>query len=118
MNNEVRKLVEHYKHSCFGNIEDMKIEMLNMEGSDEDKEKLFKQAIQIFVNDKNDIKETGIEELTDILIASIRNRMAKFCSDCQAWYIVGRENRPKKFCNLCNAVMHECQDHINETVHQ
>ena len=53
VNNEVRKLVEHYKHSCIGDIEEMKIEMLGMGGSDEDKEKKFKQAIKFVVNDKN-----------------------------------------------------------------
>ena len=70
MTYEVRRLIEHYRHSYIGDIEERRNEVMSMGGSDEDKEKLFKQAIQLVVNDKNEIEETGIEELTDILIAS------------------------------------------------
>ena len=53
------------------------------------------------------IEETGKEELTDILTACIRSRMAKFCSDCQtekqstviyamlAYMIVEMKNAPE-----------------------
>ena len=42
--------------------------------------------------------------------------MAKFCDDCQVWYIVGRENKPKKFCNICRAGMHDCIDEPNDGI--
>ena len=55
MNNEVMNLVEHYINSCIGDVEEMKTKMLGVGGLDEEKEKLFKQAIQFVVNDKNEI---------------------------------------------------------------
>ena len=63
--------------------------------SDEDKEKIFEQAIQFGVNDKKEIEETGIEELTYILIASIRNRMEKICSDSTLVYSWKRKQTNK-----------------------
>ena len=68
VNSEVKRLIENYIED--GDIEEMRNNMLSIGESDEDKEKLFKQAIQFVVNDKKEIEETGIEELTDILIAS------------------------------------------------
>ena len=60
-------------------------------------------------------EETGIEELTYTLIISIRNRVtAEYCSGCLRWYIVGRESKPTRYCNLCNIGMHDCQDDKKE----
>ena len=110
VNEDVRKLIECYRKSCDGIIEEMKDEMMKLGELGGDKVNILKEAIMFVVNDGIEIEETGIEELTDILIASIRNRMAKFCDDCQVWYIVGRENKLKKLCNICRAGMHDCID--------
>ena len=59
-------------------------------------------------SDISDINESDLEELADLLIASIRNRMAKYCCDCMCFYIVDREKKPRKFCSLCNVGMHDC----------
>ena len=101
MNSEVNRLIESY--ILDGDVEKMRNNMLSVGESEEEKEKSLKQAIQFVVNDKKEIEETGIEELTYTLIASIRNRVtAEYCSDCLHWYIVGRENIPTRYCILCN----------------
>ena len=79
----------------------------------EDQELVFKNAIMFVTNDTIEINESDTEELADLLIASIRNRMSKYCGDCMCYYIVEREKRPRKFCSLCNVGMHDCM--IEET---
>merc|ERR1712081_105333 len=74
----------------------------------EGQEVFLKDAIKLVTNDPIEINESDPEELADLLIASIRNRMAKLCSDCMCYYIVDREKRPEKFCSLCNVGMHDC----------
>ena len=102
------KLIECYNQTSDGDIEEMKNSMLSISGIDEEHASVFKKTIQFVTNDENEIMETDLGELADILIASIRNRMAKYCNDCSRCYIVGREKRPRKFCNLCNVGMHDC----------
>merc|ERR1712240_155743 len=50
-------------------------------------------------------------ELTTTLIISLRNKTtAEYCRDCSHWYIVGRESKPKRYCDLCDIGMHDCLD--------
>merc|ERR1712106_472189 len=67
----------------------MKKHMLDVSESWIDKEKAFKMAIRFVVNNEN--------------------RMPTFCKDCENWYIVGRENKPKLFCTWCKVGMHNCK---------
>jgi len=102
------KLIECYNHTPDGDVEEMKAAMIGLSGIGDDYATVFKRAIQFVTNDEKEIEETELGVLADILIASIRNRMAKYCNDCKYWYIVGRDKRPRKFCNLCNVGMHDC----------
>ena len=109
MNSEVKRLIESY--IIHGDEEEMRKNMQSVGESEEENEKSLKQAIQFVDNNKKEIEETGIEQLTFMLIVSIRNRVTvEYWSDCLSWYIVGREGKPTRYCNLCNIGMHDCQD--------
>jgi len=104
---KIRKFIECYQQSDEGDIEVAKNAMLKLYEL-ESQESILKEAIKFVTNDPIEINESDPEELADLLIASIRNRMAKQCSDCMCYYIVDREKRPKRFCSLCNVGMHDC----------
>ena len=104
---KIRKLIECYQQTDEGDIEEGKNAMLKLYKL-ENQVLILKNAITFVTNDHIDINESEPEDLADLLIASIRNRMAKQCSDCMCYYIVDREKRPRKFCSLCNVGMHDC----------
>ena len=106
-NQRIRKFIECYQQNEEGDIEEAKNAMLKLYKL-EGQEAILKEAISFVINDHIEIDESGPEGLADLLIASIRNRMANLCSDCECYYIVDREKRPKKFCSLCNVGMHDC----------
>ena len=109
MNSEVKRLIGSYIVN--GDMEEMRKNMQSVGESEEENKKSLKQAIQFVDNNKEEIEETGIEELTCMLIVSIRNKItAEYCSDCLHWYIVGRESKPTRYCNLCDMGMHDCRD--------
>ena len=111
---KIRKFIECYQQSEEGDIEEAKNAMLKLYKS-EGQEVILKGAITFVINDHIEIDESGPEGLADLLIASIRNRMANLCSDCECYYIVDREKRPKKFCSLCNVGMHDCSIESTDT---
>ena len=113
---KIRKYIECYQQSEEGDIEIAKNAMLDLYKL-EGQVVILKEAITFVTNDPIEIEidESDPEELADILIASIRNRMAKLCSDCDCYYIVDREKKPKKFCSLCNVGMHDCSIESTDT---
>ena len=109
VNDEVKKLIGCYVVN--GVVWEMKEDMQDVEKSEEENTKFLKQAIQFVNNNKEEIEEKGIEELTSTLINSLRNKTtAEYCRDCSHWYIVGRESKPKRYCDLCDIGMHDCRD--------
>ena len=97
MNSEVKKLIGCYVVN--GVVWEMKDNMQDVGKSEEENTKFLKQAIQFVNNNKEEIEEKGIEELTSTLIISLRNKTtAEYCRDCSHWYIVGRESKPKRYC--------------------
>ena len=61
-----------------------------------EKTEVFKLAIKYITNDKTEIDTTDLGELTEILIAAIKNKTSTYCEDCKKWYVVGRKDEPKK----------------------
>ena len=109
MNSEVKKLIGCYVVN--GVDWEMRDNMQEVGKSEEENTKLLKQAIQFVNNNKEEIEEKGIDELTCTLIISLRNKTtAEYCRDCSHWYIVGRESKPKRYCDLCDIGMHDCRD--------
>ena len=111
-NMDTRKLIDCYNPII--DLEMMKKHILEASESWRDKERKYKTAIKFVMNDGLDIKETDIGELAGMLLAAIVNRTPTFCNDCNKWYIVGRENKPKITCSGCNAGMHDCKKDVND----
>ena len=111
-NMDTRKLIDCYNPII--DLEMMKKHILEASESWRDKERKYKTAIKFVMNDRLDIKETDIGELAGMLLAAIVNRTPTFCNDCNKWYIVGRENKPKITCSGCNAGMHDCKKYVND----
>ena len=81
VNSEVKRLIGSYVVNRV--MEEMRKNMQSVGKSEEENTKFLKQAIQFVDNNKEEIEETGIEELTCMLIVSIRNKItAEYCSDC------------------------------------
>ena len=81
--------------------------MLDHGGYDKDTIPIYKLAIKYVANSEEEINEMDIGELAEILIAAIKNRLMKHCEDCEKWYIVGKENKPKKTCVICKVGQHD-----------
>ena len=73
--------------------------MLDISGQGNDGISIYKQTIKFVTNDDTEIKETDIEELAEILIAALKNKMTKYCEDCCKKYVVERGDKPKKSVN-------------------
>merc|ERR1712240_400774 len=69
MNSEVQKLIGCYVVN--GVVWEMRDNMQEVGKSEEENTKLLKQAIQFVNNNKEEIEEKGIEDLTSILIKSL-----------------------------------------------
>merc|ERR1712228_317942 len=109
MNSEVKKLIGCYVVN--GVVWEMRENMQDVGKSEEENTKFLKQTIQFVNNNKEEIEEKGIENLTTTLIIYLRNKTtAEYCRDCSHWYIVGRESKPKRYCGLCDIGMHDCLD--------
>merc|ERR1711915_1066989 len=109
MNSEVKKLIGCYVVN--GVVWEMKDNMQDVGKSEEENKKFLKQVIQFVNNNKEAIEVKEIEDLTSMLIKSLRNKTtAEYCRDCSHWYIVGRESKPKRYCALCDIGMHDCLD--------
>lgn len=110
----VQKLIDCYNPLYENDIETIKKDMLNHSGYDKDTIPIYKLAINYVTNLEEEINETDIGELAEILIAAIKNRSTKHCEDCKKWYIVGKENKPKKTCVICKVGQHDCGDETND----
>ena len=111
----IRKLIECYHLMNENDIELIKKHMLDCSGYGNENIKIYKLAIEFITNnEKEEINETDIGELAEILIAAIKNRMAKHCEDCKNWYIVDRKDKPKNFCVMCKVGQHDCLPENNE----
>ena len=67
--------------------------------------------------DEKELKGKGIEELREILIREIENRMPKHCKICNDWYVVKLQDRPEIHCMWCKVGIHDCIE-INEEIGQ
>ena len=112
----VLKLIDCFNALFENDIELIKRHMLDHSGYDKDTIPIYKLAIKYVTNSEEEINETDIGELAEILIAAIKNRMIKHCEDCEKWYIVGNENKPKKTCVICKVGQHDCGTETNDII--
>ena len=81
----IKKLIECYNPIIIGDIKMMKKHMFEESDWWENKEEMFKSAINFVINNEDVIEETDLSVLAEMLLAAIGNRMAKFCNDCTNW---------------------------------
>ena len=112
----VGKLIECFNAMFENDVELIKKHMLDHSGYGKDSIPIYKLAIKYVTNSDEEINETDIGELAEILIAAIKNRMTKHCEDCGKWYMVGRGNKPKKTCVMCKVGQHDCVTETNDTI--
>jgi hypothetical protein len=105
----IKKLLECFNPLIENEIEQMKKHMFEYSGYELDNILTYKSAIEFVTNnDKDDITETDLGELAEILIAAIKNRMTKYCEDCKNWYSVHRKDKPNRECVMCKVGQHDC----------
>ena len=112
----IQQLINCFNPLFENDIELTKKHMLHHSGYDKDTIPIYKSAIKYVANSEEEINEMDIGELAEILIAAIKNRMMKHCEDCEKWYIIGKENKPKKTCVICKVGRHDCGAETNDII--
>ena len=119
---KVRALIECFGAGNINNIDIIKQQM--MKCSDEwiytMRKDIYIGAINYIVHGRKDGKEKEeqmqefeIEELREILIREIENRMPTHCETCKQWYIVKLRDTPDIHCMWCRIGIHDCIE-LNE----
>ena len=62
--------------------------------------------------DGDEIKNKSIEELIEILIGEIQNRMTRYCRECEQQYRIELSESPEVKCTICKVGKHECENSI------
>ena len=106
----IRKLIDCYSPVLYGDFDLMRKHMLDLSEMWTEKENIFKNAIRYVLNNDENINETNIGELAEILLQAIENRMPKQCNDCEKWYVARRNTKPKVLCTWCKVSMHDCKE--------
>ena len=112
----IQQLINCFNPLFENDIELTKKHMLHHSGYDKDTIPIYKLAIKYVANSEEEINEMDIGELAEILIAAIKNRLMKHCEDCEKWYIIGKENKPKKTCVICKVGRHDCGAETNDII--
>ena len=105
----IKTLINCYNPMIDTDIEMIKKHMLESTGLRGEKADVFKLAIKYVTNDHTEINEKNVDELTEMLIAAIKNRTSIYCDDCKKWYVVGRKDEPKTVCIMCKVGQHDCK---------
>ena len=108
---KIEKLINCYNPIICGDYDLMKKHMFDLSEDWSNRVDTFKAAIKFVVNDENESESlnSNIEELAEILLSAIENRMPKYCADCKVWYVVARNNKPELHCSWCAVGIHDCK---------
>ena len=60
----------------------------------EDREENFIKAIILIKQEHFEKKEESIEQLSEILLGEILNRMSRYCRDCKEYYVIKLDEKP------------------------
>ena len=110
----VKDLIESFSPVIRNFPEQIKKEMLEISEKWENRNKIFIGAISYIIHGRkdsevmeNEIKDMGIEKLSEKLIREIENRMPKFCRHCKEWYLVKLDDYPEIHCMWCRVGIHD-----------
>ena len=119
---KVRSLIECFNPILRGSPELIKQQMLQCSEKWENKKDIYIGAINYIEHGRKDARDkkeqlidSGIERLCEVLIREIENRMPNHCKRCDDWYIVKLNDMPEIHCMWCKVGMHDCIE-INELI--
>ena len=112
---EINEIINKFSPVIRNFPDQIKKEMLESTVGWKEREKMFIGAIKYVIkgredeqNKENELEGTNIEQLSEILIREIENRMPKYCRKCNMYYIVKPTDRPELHCMWCKVGMHDC----------
>ena len=112
---KVRSLIECFNPIIRSSPDHIKQTMLDNSEKWEEKKNVYIGAKNYIVHGRQgegeleeQLKEKSVEDLSEILINEIENRMPKHCGRCEEWYIVKLKDTPVIHCIWCKVGMHDC----------
>ena len=118
----VRSLIECFNPILRGSPELIKQQMLQCSEKWKNRKDIYIGAINYIEHGRTDARDkkeqlidSGVERLCEVLIREIENRMPNLCKRCEDWYIVKLNDMPEIHCMWCKVGMHDCIE-INEVV--
>ena len=84
----------------------------------EEKEQIISEVIE-YINDEGLPANWKIQksesQIANIIVA-LRNRMPNWCTGCNDWYSIKKEDKPRLNCMMCNVGRHECDKNNESTI--
>ena len=112
---EITEIINKFSPVIRNFPDQIKKEMLESTVGWKEREKMFIGAIKYVTKGRedepdkeNELEETNIERLSEVLIREIENRMPKYCRKCSMYYIVKPTDCPELHCMWCKVGMHDC----------
>ena len=112
-NKETMKLVACFIPGLRDNPEEVIDLMLKCSKNWKNRKGIFIGAIEFIVHGQNSrmdnkLEEKSIEQLSEILVGELLNRLSRFCKDCDSLYTIKLETIPEIRCSNCNVGRHDC----------
>ena len=73
-----------------------------------DRKEIFIKSILLIKQEHFEKKEESIEQLSEILLGEILNRMSRYCRDCKEYYVIKLDEKPAIKCIACKVGYHKC----------
>ena len=115
--NNVRALIESFNPIIRSSPDHIKQTMLECSEWWESGKNTYIGAINYMAQGRQEkssieekLEEKSLEELCEILIREIENRMPKHCGQCDEYYMVQLKNTPMIYCMWCKVGMHDCME--------
>ena len=112
-NKETMKLVACFIPGLRDNPEEVIDLMLKCSKNWKNRKGIFIGAIEFIVHEQNSrkdnkLEEKSIEQLSEILVGELLNRLSRYCKDCNSLYTIKLETIPEIRCSNCNVGRHDC----------
>lgn len=112
-NKETMKLVACFIPGLRDNPEEVIDLMLKCSKNWKNRKGIFIGAIEFIAHEQNSrmdnkLEEKSIEQLSEILVVELLNRLSRYCKDCDSLYTIKLETIPEIRCSNCNVGRHDC----------
>ena len=116
----VRSLIECFNPIIRSSPDHIKQTMLECSDRWENRNNTYIGAINYIAQGRQEkssieekLEEKSLDELCEILIREIENRMPKHCGQCDEYYMVKLKDTPMLYCMWCKVGMHDCMENTN-----